>query len=55
MTHEEYVKFMFNEENSHNCESCPENCGFRNNLPCGQQNCWVDVHCNYRKGEEEND
>lgn len=44
----EWIDFMFNEENSHKCESCPANeghsswPGFR--LPCGQFNCWVDVH-----------
>ena len=51
MTNEEirnYKNFMCNRENSHNCEQCPENCGsdnWQHKLPCGQQNCWVDVHC----------
>lgn len=44
----EYKGFMFNPENSHSCENCPENEGrsdWQGNLPCGQQNCWVDCHC----------
>ena len=43
---EQYREFMFNPDNIHNCSECPErgnNCG--NGLPCGQQNCWVSVHC----------
>ena len=44
----EYKEFMFNEENSMNCENCPENHGFsawpENRLPCGQFHCWVDLH-----------
>lgn len=49
---EEYIKaykaFMYNPDNSMNCQECPENHGFSSfggNLPCGQQNCWVDCHC----------
>lgn len=45
---EEYIKFMYNEENSHNCENCPENNDFddwQGRLPCGQWHCWVDCHC----------
>ena len=44
---------MYNPENSHNCENCPENnncSSWGGNLPCGQQNCWVDCHC---KDDEE--
>lgn len=45
---EEYVCFMYNPGNSHKCEECPENHGcssWQGNLPCGQQHCWVDCHC----------
>lgn len=41
----EYLRWMYNPENSHCCEECPENRGERRLLPCGQQNCWVDCHC----------
>lgn len=50
MTAEErnnYVEFMYNPENEHNCNECPENKGFdswEGKLPCGQQNCWVTCH-----------
>ena len=43
----EYIKFMYNPSNSHNCDGCPENKNSDNwegKLPCGQQNCWVDCH-----------
>lgn len=39
---------MFNKDNIRNCENCPENremSDWQNRLPCGQQNCWVDIHC----------
>lgn len=44
----EYIKFMCNPKNSHNCDSCPENKNsdsWQGKLLCGQQNCWVDCHC----------
>lgn len=46
----EYINFMFNKENSKNCSECPENREMNSNdgelrYPCGQYNCWVDVHC----------
>ena len=44
----DYVAFMYNRENVHNCGSCPENTGsdgWQCPLPCGQQNCWVEAHC----------
>ena len=44
----EYIKFMYNPKNSHNCDECPENINsdsWQGKLPCGQQNCWVDCHC----------
>lgn len=43
-----YKEFMYNPDNSMNCRDCPENRDFDSyggNLPCGQQNCWVDCHC----------
>ena len=54
MTNEEYIKFMCNKSNSHNCKNCPENRQFSDwggNLPCGQQNCWVIVHCDSNEQE----
>ena len=43
---QKYQQFIFNPENSMNCNKCPAN---RNadswpgyTLPCGQQCCWVD-------------
>ena len=50
-----YKEFMFNPENSHNCENCPENREYSSwggNLPCGQQNCWVDCHCLSSENDE---
>lgn len=43
---EAYKDFMYNPDNVRNCSECPENIGDTNNLPCGQQNCWVSCHCN---------
>ena len=41
-----YICFMCNPDNSYNCNECPEReSGCSDELPCGQQNCWVDVHC----------
>ena len=50
----DYVKFMYNPDNIGNCAECPENRSFVQGSsyicgPCGQQNCWVDVHCNPEK------
>lgn len=42
-----YLDFMYNEDNIHNCECCPENRGFsdwQRRYPCGQSKCWVEVH-----------
>lgn len=53
MTDKEYIEFMYNEDNEYNCDNCPENHNFSSwgdNLPCGQQNCWVTCHC-----DKEND
>lgn len=49
-TKEEYMTFMYTTENEYNCMQCPHNDGFEGDLPCGQQNCWVTVHC--RTNEE---
>lgn len=43
---EYYISFMYNRSNEKNCEDCPENRHKKDGLPCGQQNCWVTVHCN---------
>jgi hypothetical protein len=41
-----YKKFMYNPANIYNCTECPENEGRTEEcLPCGQQNCWVQCHC----------
>ena len=42
---DDYKEFMYNPDNSHNCEKCPENRHFSSGLPCGQHSCWVDCHC----------
>lgn len=41
-----YREFMYTANNSHRCEKCPENREMENGgrLPCGQYNCWVNVH-----------
>ena len=45
--HDTYICFMCDPDNSYNCNECPEReSGSGNGLPCGQQHCWVDVHCN---------
>ena len=41
-----YKRFMYNEDNAFNCGSCPEN-HTGEYRGCGQQNCWVCVHCNH--------
>lgn len=47
----QYLDFMYNENNYMKCESCPENhgysvgCGTGSVSPCGQQHCWVECHC----------
>ena len=54
----DYMAFMFNEENEFNCENCPDNRGFSTwggNFPCGQQNCWVTCHNQYSEWDEEYD
>lgn len=49
-TTEEYFEFMYNPANKFKCDSCPDNRGYSygwnaNVGPCGQQNCWVTMHC----------
>lgn len=39
-----YKKFMYNRNNVYNCTECPENFTGKY-MGCGQQNCWVSVHC----------
>ena len=45
----EYIDFMYEPSNSHNCAECPENNDCEawpeHRLPCGQFRCWVDCHC----------
>ena len=41
----EYEAFMSEPGNRLNCERCPKNDDMDGRLPCGQQNCWVDIHC----------
>ena len=45
MSSEQYRDFMYDIDNLYNCGNCPENNGNTDTLPCGQQHCWVDVHC----------
>ena len=57
-----YLDFMYNPGNIGKCKACPENRGEdgheANGHPCGQQNCWVAVHCAdkaLREAEDEDD
>ena len=45
-TQNEYIRFMYSENNIGNCGHCPENNGGKGPRPCNQQNCWVSCHCN---------
>ena len=50
-----YINFMHNSSNIMNCKDCPENIGasdWQGNKPCGQQNCWVEVHLRKATPEE---
>ena len=40
---EEYIEGL-KRANKEGCKACPENRDFKGKLPCGQQNCWVDLH-----------
>lgn len=44
---EKYLAFMLDAKNIKNCKNCPENEERKgvNQLPCGQYNCWVRLHC----------
>ena len=53
MSKEEYLDFMYNKENSHNCKSCPENIGcdnWQSRKPCGQWHCWVNIFVAEKEG-----
>lgn len=46
---EEEIRFITNPKNIGKCDECPRNLGFERwggNLPCGQQNCWIEIICN---------
>lgn len=43
---QQYKAFVYNEANIHNCENCPHRNDTRDNY-CGQQHCWVEVHCQH--------
>lgn len=50
-----YLAFMYNEDNIHNCSECPENRNedsWGGKMPCGQQNCWVKAHCQSKEEEK---
>lgn len=50
-----YMSFMYDRKNEYNCDACPENHGasdWGGNKPCGQQNCWVTVHCDNSERSE---
>lgn len=46
--------FLANPENIYNCDKCPYQLQtYEQFLPCGQQNCWVQVSCEERSQENE--
>lgn len=48
MTNKEIKKWLYNSDNELNCADCP----YANNgehRGCGQQTCWVTVHCEREK------
>ena len=55
MNKEQVIEFLYNKDNICNCEHCPYNEGMSHESgnPCGQYNCWVEIHC-ARNEEEEN-
>ena len=56
MARTDYINFMCNPKNEDNCIVCPENrdAAWPEFIkPCGQQNCWVSLHC--QDDEEEDD
>ena len=55
----DYMRFMNNRFNEFKCDRCPANEGMESTscnrcYPCGQQSCWVTVHCERHHWEEEN-
>lgn len=40
-----YRRWMNDPSNAMRCDECPYGKGGFHNLPCGQQNCWVDATC----------
>lgn len=43
-----YKQFMFDPNNCFNCAECPENISPSGDYRgCGQQHCWVSVHCDH--------
>lgn len=44
-TEKELREFVGNEKNIGKCDHCPYNDGFSRGLKCGQQNCWIRIHC----------
>lgn len=41
-----YSEFMADPSNEGECDICPERfTGASGFMPCGQQHCWVTVHC----------
>lgn len=55
MTDTEIKKFLADAANVDNCTACPFNDGFddfQHRKPCGQWNCWVEVHCSRYDDED---
>jgi hypothetical protein len=55
MTAQQYNKWMHDPNNSMNCSECPENIGasdWQDRHPCGQWNCWVDLHVRPHEHDE---
>lgn len=55
-----YCAFMYNPENVDCCGVCPENNGQDGGAgrvagPCGQQHCWVSIHCQSESALEDDD
>lgn len=46
MTNKQFMDWLHNPQNICNCENCIYNMdNTASRYPCGQQNCWVEVHC----------
>lgn len=51
----EIKTFLADSANVDNCTACPFNDGFgdfQRRKPCGQYNCWVEVHCSQEEDDE---